>query len=45
IQYELKDWAKAQELLKQVVKGYPGTTTARLAQERLDRMKREGHVK
>jgi len=43
IQYELKDWAKAQELLNQVVKGYPGTTTARLAQERLDRMKREGH--
>lgn len=45
IQYELKDWAKAQDLLKQVVSGYPGTTTARLAQERLDRMKREGHVK
>ncbi len=45
IQYELKDWAKAQELLKQVVSGYPGSTTARLAQERLDRMKREGHVK
>jgi len=43
IQYELKDWAKAQELLNQVVTGYPGTTTARLAQERLDRMKREGH--
>ena len=45
IQYELKDWAKAQELLNQVVTGYPGTTTARLAQERLDRMKREGHSK
>ncbi|MFQ5642478.1 MAG: tol-pal system protein YbgF [Thiogranum sp.] len=45
IQYELKDWAKAQELLKQVVGDYPGTTTARLAQERLERMKREGHVK
>jgi len=45
IQYELKDWAKAQELLNQVVKGYSGTTAARLAQERLDRMKREGHTK
>ena len=45
IQYELKDWAKAQDRLTQVVKEYPGTTTARLAQERLDRMKREGHLK
>jgi len=43
IQYELKDWAKAREMLAQVVQAYPGTTTARLAQERLDRMKREGH--
>jgi len=43
IQYELKDWAKAREMLAQVVQVYPGTTTARLAQERLDRMKREGH--
>jgi tol-pal system protein YbgF len=43
IQYELKDWPKARDMLTQVVQGYPGTTTARLAQERLDRMKREGH--
>jgi tol-pal system protein YbgF len=43
IQYELKDWAKAREMLAQVVQAYPGTTTARLAQERLERMKREGH--
>jgi tol-pal system protein YbgF len=43
IQYELKDWTKAREMLAQVVQAYPGTTTARLAQERLDRMKREGH--
>jgi tol-pal system protein YbgF len=42
IQYELKDWGKAREMLTQVVQAYPGTTTARLAQERLDRMKREG---
>jgi len=43
IQYELKDWSKARQMLTQVVQTYPGTTTARLAQERLDRMKREGH--
>jgi tol-pal system protein YbgF len=43
IQYELKDWKKARDMLGQVVQGFPGTTTARLAQERLDRMKREGH--
>jgi tol-pal system protein YbgF len=43
IHYELKDWGKARELLNQVVQSYPGTTSARLAQERLDRMKSEGH--
>ncbi|MEA2078670.1 MAG: tol-pal system protein YbgF [Pseudomonadota bacterium] len=43
IQYELKDWTKARDALTQVVQAYPGTTSARLAQERLDRMKREGH--
>ncbi len=43
IQYELKDWAKARDLLEQVVRAYPDSTSARLAQERLDRMKREGH--
>jgi tol-pal system protein YbgF len=43
IQYERKDWAKARELLGQVVSTWPGTTSARLAQERLDRMKKEGH--
>jgi tol-pal system protein YbgF len=43
IHYELKDWSKARELLKQVLQSYPGTTSARLAQERLDRMMSEGH--
>lgn len=43
IQYEKQNWSRARELLEQVVKGYPGSTSARLAQERLDRMKREGH--
>jgi len=43
IQYELKDWGKSRALLGEVVSGYPGTTSARLAQERLDRLKQEGH--
>jgi len=43
IQYELKDWAQAREHLEKVVKSYPASTAARLAQERLDRMTREGH--
>jgi len=43
IHYELKDWAKARELLSQVTQDYPSTTAARLAQERLDRMSREGN--
>ena len=42
IQYELKQWKKARAILTEVAQTYPGTTTARLAQERLDRMKREG---
>jgi TolA-binding protein len=42
IQYELKDWGKARELLSDVVSTYPGSTSARLAQERLDRMQKEG---
>lgn len=43
IHYELKDWSKARATLSQVVKEYPGSTAARLAEERLERMKREGH--
>ena len=43
IRYELKDWDKARELLNQVVQSYPGSTSARLAQERLERMASEGH--
>jgi tol-pal system protein YbgF len=45
IHYELKDWDKARQALSQVVQAFPTTTSARLAQERLDRMKREGHLK
>ncbi|HHO69100.1 MAG TPA: tol-pal system protein YbgF [Gammaproteobacteria bacterium] len=43
IKYELKDWAGARRELQRVVKEFPGSTAARLAQERLERMKREGH--
>jgi len=42
IQYELKDWTKARAMLTRVVKEHPDSTSARLAQERLDRMQREG---
>ena len=43
IQYEMKNWTEARQSLTEVVQGYPGTTTARLAQERLERMQREGY--
>ncbi|VAW77534.1 TPR repeat containing exported protein; Putative periplasmic protein contains a protein prenylyltransferase domain [hydrothermal vent metagenome] len=42
--YELKDWKAAADMLEQVVKRFPGTSTDRLAQERLSRMKREGRL-
>ncbi len=42
--YELKAWKDAAQMLGQVVRRFPGTSTAKLAQERLDRMKREGHI-
>jgi len=43
IYYEKKDWKAARENLELVVNQYPGTTTARLAADRLKRMKQEGH--
>ena len=42
--YELKDWTSARKMLEQVVKRFPGTSSARLAGERLERMKQEGHI-
>lgn len=41
--YELKNWAAAKDALMQVVKLYPDTTVASKANDRLERMKREGH--
>jgi len=43
IQYEKKNWAAAREHLNLVVTRFPGTTTARLASDRLQRMRQEGH--
>ena len=43
IYYEKKDWPAARLALEEVVNGYPGTTAARLAEDRLQRMKKEGH--
>lgn len=41
--YEMQDWAAATAALQRVVTNHPNTTVARKAQERLQRMKREGH--
>jgi tol-pal system protein YbgF len=41
--YELKNWSAARDALMQVVKLYPDTTVASKANDRLERMKREGH--
>jgi len=42
IHYEKKDWKAARAELEAVVSSYPGTTAARLASDRLARMKKEG---
>ena len=41
IQYELREWDAARKTLTELTQAYANTTPARLAQERLDRMKRE----
>ncbi len=41
--YELGEWAKARESLTQVTTRYAGSSVARLAEQRLARMQREGH--
>jgi tol-pal system protein YbgF len=43
VYYELKNWSAAREALNQVIKMYPDTTVAKKANERLQRMTREGH--
>lgn len=43
VYFELKNWSAARDALQQVVNLYPGTSEAKKANERLQRMKREGH--
>ena len=43
VYFELKNWSAARETLQEVIKLYPDTTVAKKAEERLQRMKREGH--
>jgi len=43
INYERQNWGAARQALNKVVKEAPGSTAAQLAQDRLARMKREGH--
>ena len=42
IHYEKKDWKAARQELEGLVSSFPGTTAARLASDRLARMKKEG---
>lgn len=42
--YELKEWDKARKTLEDVISFFPGNAeTTRMAKERLDKMKTEGH--
>ena len=43
VYFEIKNWSAAREALQQVITLYPETTVAKKANERLQRMKREGH--
>ncbi len=43
VYFELKNWSAARDALQQVVTMYPNTTVAKKANDRLQRMKREGH--
>ena len=42
-QYELKAYSNARTTLQTVVKSYPGTESARLAEQRLTKLESEGH--
>ena len=41
--YALKKWKSARSALKEVVERWAGTSVAKLAEQRLKRMRREGH--
>jgi tol-pal system protein YbgF len=42
--YELEQWEQAKTKLQEVMTRYPASTASRLAEERLEKMKREGHI-
>ena len=41
--YELSEWAKARDRLNQVIARYPGQPAAKSAEQRLAKMKKQGH--
>ena len=43
VYFELKNWSAARDALKKTIALYPDTTVAKKANERLQRIKREGH--
>ena len=43
VYYELKNWSAARESLQQIIKLFPNTNLAKKANERLERITREGH--
>ena len=43
VYYEMKNWSAARESLQQIIKSFPDTNLAKKANERLERMTREGH--
>ena len=43
IEYEMAEWKKAREMLKSVIEKFPASNAAKLAQERLDQMRKERH--
>ena len=44
VYFELKNWSAAADALQKVIRLYPDTTVAKKANERLQRMKREGNL-
>lgn len=42
-QYEMQNYSAARKTLENVIKQYPGTSVAKLAKQRLERMRKEGH--
>jgi TolA-binding protein len=43
IEYENADYAKARGLLTDLIKRYPESSAAKMAEKRLERMKQENH--